>query len=70
VRQGTLRSVDAPSGRLVHFDSDAFHQGVRAVADGWRWFGRISWDTERVTHITDETRAQVQVYMENPFEGW
>lgn len=57
-----------PSNTLIHFDDRSFHQGVPAVAGGWRWFGRVSWDTHR--HSTNEIRRQVQVYLEHPMEGW
>lgn len=65
-----LRLCDATSGRLLYFDCDTLHQGQAARANGWRWFGRISWNTERTKHITNEERRQVQVYLEYPMEGW
>jgi hypothetical protein len=65
-----LESRHAPSNQLVFFDDRTWHQGTRAVAGGWRWFGRISWNTERVNNMTNELRRQVQVYLENPMEGW
>lgn len=55
---------------LVWFDWQSFHQGTRAVQDGWRWFGRISYNTDRTKNITNEIRRQVQVYLEFPMEGW
>jgi hypothetical protein len=61
---------DAPSNKLVYFDDRTWHQGTRAIAGGWRWFGRISWNTARVNNITNEIRRQVQVYLENPMQGW
>jgi ribosomal protein L4 len=42
--------------------------GTRAVKNGWRLFIRASWNTDRKP--TNEFRRQVQVYMENPMEGW
>lgn len=63
-----MRKVVAPSGKLIFFDAHAFHQGTAAVKGGWRWFGRISWSTDR--KVFNEIRRQVQVYMENPMEGW
>ncbi len=68
VAGGRLRVAAAPSGRLLDFDSDAFHRGTRASDSGWRWFARISWDTGRTP--TDEIRQQVQVYMDDPQVGW
>lgn len=70
IASGKMRSEDAESGRLLYFDCDTLHQGQRAVANGWRWFGRLSWNTERSKHVTNEFRNQVQVYLEYPMEGW
>jgi hypothetical protein len=66
--EGSMIRVAAPSNKLVSFDWQAFHQGVRAVDNGWRWFGRISAGTDR--RIRNEIRRQVQVYLEFPMEGW
>lgn len=68
--RGDLVEQDAPSGVLVYFDDNAFHQGQRALDGGWRWFGRLSWRTDRADHVTNEIRRQVQVYLEYPMEGW
>lgn len=68
IRNGKLDSVSAPSDKLVFFDDRTWHQGTKAVADGWRWFGRASWNTDRP--IRNEIRKQVQVYLEFPMEGW
>lgn len=68
IKKGQLDSANAPSNRLIFFDDRSWHQGTRAVFDGWRWFGRISWSTNR--KIKNEIRKQVQVYLENPTEGW
>lgn len=73
IESGELERVHAPTNQLVHFDCDTFHQGVGAVGNGWRWFGRISYDAGYVTHNRtrhNEIRRQVNVYMENPFKGW
>jgi len=67
---GSMQCVEAPDRTLIHFDCDAFHQGVKAVSNGWRWFGRASFNTDRVTKVTNEIRHQVQVYLEFPMEGW
>jgi hypothetical protein len=70
VRMGNLKLHKAKSGTLYAFDYETFHQGTRAVKDGWRWFARVSNNTHRSLHITNEIRSQVQVYMEFPMEGW
>lgn len=68
IKTGKLKSVLAPSNTLVYLDWQTWHQGTRAINNGWRWFGRISWNTNRKP--TNEIRKQVQVYLENPMEGW
>ena len=68
--KGDLKPRLAPSGRLVFFDWQSFHQGTRAVASGWRWFIRASRDTARVNRPANELRRQVQVYLDNAMEGW
>lgn len=69
---GALERVQVPTNHLIHFDHESFHQGTRAVKGGWRWFGRLTWDAGygdgRPHH--NEIRKQVQVYLENPMEGW
>ncbi len=67
---GELELFEVPSGVLVYFDCDTLHQGQAALQNGWRWFGRISWDTDRVKNVTNEIRRQVQVYLEFPMQGW
>jgi hypothetical protein len=70
IEDGVLKSVKADSYRYIQFDNFSFHQGTKAVASGWRWFIRISRNTERANDCKNEIRKQVQVYMENPMEGW
>lgn len=65
-----LKIVNAPDCQLVHFDCHTLHTAVPAVKDGWRWFARVSKNTERVNKITNEIRSQVQVYLEYPMQGW
>jgi len=67
---GKLTAKSSPDRTLIHFDCNAFHQGVKAVKAGWRWFGRVSRNTDRTRTITNEIRKQAQVYMEFPMEGW
>jgi len=68
LKQGKIREVSAPSGRLIYFDWQTFHTGVPAVANGWRWFGRLSINTDRKQ--TNEIRRQVQVYLKAVDAGW
>jgi hypothetical protein len=70
IKDGTLKSVHADSGVYIQFNNFAFHQGTAAVKSGWRWFIRASRNTERANNCKNEIRKQVQVYMENPMEGW
>lgn len=65
-----LKLVRADSGRYIEFDDRTFHQGTKAISNGWRWFIRLSKNTDRTKTITNEVRKQVQVYLENPMEGW
>lgn len=55
---------------LYEFDWQTFHTGTKAVKNGWRWFGRVSTDTDRSKKITNEIRVNAQVYLEFPMEGW
>lgn len=70
IAAGEMKAEAAPDRTLVHFGCDAFHTGTQAVASGWRWFGRISRNTDRANSVTNEIRRQVQVYLEFPMEGW
>lgn len=70
VTNGELTSVLAPDRTLVQFDWQTFHQATRAIGNGWRWFGRVSWNTERTATCTNEYRRNAQVYLEFPMEGW
>jgi hypothetical protein len=60
--------ISAPDHQLLYFDMHSFHRGSSAVANGWRWFGRVSIDTERKP--TNEVRQQVQVYLGVVNSGW
>ena len=70
VETGQLESYSAGSGVYLQFDCETFHQGVAANKPGWRWFIRVSRNTDRVKSPTNELRRQVQVYLEHPMEGW
>lgn len=67
---GVLTLEKAKDRTLIYMDCDTFHQGNKAVSNGWRWFGRVSRNTDRVSKITNEIRQQAQVYLEFPMEGW
>jgi len=70
IEAGKMERSPVPDRSLVFFDWQAFHQGTKAVGSGWRWFGRVSRNTDRVDRITNEIRQQAQVYLEFPMEGW
>jgi hypothetical protein len=67
---GTLKSVQAESGKLIQFDWQTFHQGTKAVGSGWRWFIRLTRNSDTVNRPANEIRKQTQVYLEFPMEGW
>jgi hypothetical protein len=67
---GDLETYDCPSGVLLGFNWQTFHSGTKARSNGWRWFCRVSRNTERVKMVTNEIRHQAQVYLEFPMEGW
>jgi len=68
IKNGELKSFNTPSNKIIYFDWNTWHQGIRAQKDGWRWFIRASRNTGRKP--TNELRRQVQVYLDNPMEGW
>lgn len=70
IKDGKLKSWQPKGNAIVYFDWQTFHQGVRATQNGWRWFCRVSWNTDRAKNCTNEIRRQVQVYLEHPMEGW
>jgi hypothetical protein len=65
-----FQRVQAPSGVYVQFDFQSFHTGTKAVKSGWRWFIRLSRNTDRQKNITNEIRRNAQVYLEFPTMGW
>lgn len=65
---GALQLHKVPDRTLAYFDDRTWHQATHAVANGWRFFIRASRNTHRKP--TNELRRQVQVYLENPMEGW
>lgn len=70
VESGELIAVDANDRTLIQFDYQTWHTGTLAKDNGWRWFGRLSRNTDRTKGITNEIRRQTQVYMQNLTEGW
>ena len=70
VRSGKLKLEVAEDRVLYYFDWQCFHSGVKAKKNGWRWFGRVSRNTDRTKTITNEIRVNAQVYLEFPMEGW
>lgn len=67
---GELSKFECESGKLYQFDWQSFHSGQKAIAVGWRWFCRVTKNSDRCKSITNEVRKQVQVYLEFPMEGW
>lgn len=70
IREGSMKSEVCKDRTLYYFDCDTFHTGTKAISNGWRWFGRVSRNTERISKITNEIRVNAQVYLEFPMEGW
>jgi hypothetical protein len=64
------------SGKLYRFDDRSFHRGTAAIAGGWRYFARATRYLKDGIVIAppkvlaNETRKQVQVYLQNPMQGW
>lgn len=67
---GDVIVKQAKSGTYIEFDCYSMHSGQKAVANGWRWFVRLSRNTYRQNNMTNEIRRQVQVYLEYPMQGW
>lgn len=70
IESGNLELWDAPDRTLLQFDCDTWHTGSKTIGSGWRWFGRVSRNTDRVKKISNEIRVNAQVYLEFPMEGW
>lgn len=67
---GEVDIYKAESGKYIYFDWRTFHQAVPAVSSGWRWFIRLTRNSDTVKNPQNEIRKQVQVYLEFPMEGW
>jgi len=70
IKDGILKVQSVESYKYIEFDWQSMHTGTRAIGNGWRWFIRLSRNTDRQKTITNEIRRQVQVYLEFPMEGW
>ncbi|ASU00384.1 hypothetical protein [Aeromonas phage AS-yj] len=70
IDNGELVLHTAPDRTLLQFDWQTWHTGSKTVGNGWRWFGRVSRNTDRVKKISNEIRRNAQVYLEFPMEGW
>lgn len=70
LEEGHLELKKAEDRTLYKFDWQTWHTGSAAIGSGWRWFGRVSRNTDRTKKITNEIRRQTQVYMDNLTEGW
>jgi len=68
LNRNELMSFHCPFNRYIYFDDRAWHQATASNKNGWRWFIRASIDPTRKP--SNELRRQVQVYLENPMEGW
>lgn len=68
VRVGMLQLESVTDKTLCYFDDRTWHQATPAVANGWRFFIRASRNKHRKP--VNELRRQVQVYLQNPMEGW
>lgn len=74
---GLLSKVQAPDRTLICFNDRTWHQGVKAVENGWRFFIRASRyrdsmgrRIQRRNARTNEIRKQVQIYMGAENAGW
>lgn len=65
-----LHKIVAKDRTLYYFDWETFHTGVKATGNGWRWFGRVTRNSDRVKNVTNEIRINTQVYLEFPTQGW
>jgi hypothetical protein len=70
LESGQLELHEVEDRTLYQFNWQTFHTGTKAIKNGWRWFGRVSRNTDRTKTITNEIRVNAQVYLEFPMEGW
>jgi hypothetical protein len=67
-RDCTISIRRVPSETLISFNFGAFHRGVPAIKNGWRFFIRANFNTAR--KAMNEIRKQTQVYLPVPEAGW
>lgn len=65
---GQLTRFSVPSGVPIYFDCFAWHQGVKAISKGFRWFIRGTWNSGRSP--ANELRRNANVYLDRPMDGW
>lgn len=70
IEDNILEKHQCDDRTLYYFDWQTFHTGTKAISNGWRWFGRVSRNTDRINKVTNEIRVNCQVYLEFPMEGW
>jgi hypothetical protein len=68
IGSGKLTSISAPENQIIYFNDRTWHQGVKAITNGWRLFIRATMNSG--IKPKNEIRKQVQVYLETPMEGW
>lgn len=70
IKSGELTVHSIPDRTLCYFDWQTWHTAIESNGNGWRWFGRLSRNTDRTKRITNEIRVNAQVYLKMPYEGW
>ena len=63
-----LELIKASNNQIVYFDDRTWHQGTKAIDRGFMLFIRATWNSGLAPK--NEIRRQVQVYMNNPMQGW
>lgn len=70
IEHGELKEKVFEDRTIYLMDDQTLHTGQKAQKNGWRFFIRASFDTDRVDKVTNEIRRQVQVYLDAPMAGW
>jgi len=68
LKRGRIKIRAVEPGRVIYFDHECFHRGTPTTRPGWRWFIRITRNSQR--KFLNEVRTQTQVYLTAPFDGW